>query len=120
MKNKTFFDSVKCAFNGLFHAFKTEKNYRRYLIIVSLFLIADIIVQVHYLAYIFEIISFFGACSTESLNTAIERLVDMEHKEIREEIRIIKDVAASAVLIWGFLFFGSGLFFLIMGVISWF
>ena len=49
----------------------------------------------------------------------IEVYVD---KEIKEEIRIIKDIAAGAVLVWGIGFFASEFFLIIMailGVLNW-
>ena len=43
MKNKTLFDSIKCASKGLWFAVKTEKNFLYYTFIFSLFLILNII-----------------------------------------------------------------------------
>ena len=60
--------------------------------------------------------------STECINTSIEHFIDMVDKEIKEEIRIIKDIAAGAVWVWGIGFFASEFFWIIMailGVLTW-
>lgn len=122
MKNKTLFDSIKCASKGLWSAVKTEKNFLYYTFIFSLFLILNIIFKVHYLAYITIILFTTGVFSTECINTSIEHFIDMVDKEIKEEIRIIKDIAAGAVWVWGIGFFASEFFWIIMailGVLTW-
>ena len=107
MKNKTFLDSVKCAIKGLWYAVKTEKNFMYYSFIFSLFLILNFIFKTYYLSYVTIILFTTGVYSAECLNTSIEHFIDMKDKEIKEEIRIIKDVAAGAVLVWGIGFFAS-------------
>jgi len=122
MKNKTFFDSVKCAAKGLWFAVKTEKNFLYYTFIFSLFLILNYVFNTHYLSYVSIILFTTGVFSTECINTAIEHFVDMVDKEIKEEIRIIKDIAAGAVWVWGIGFFASEFFWIIMailGVLTW-
>ena len=122
MKNKTLFDSIKCASKGLWFAVMTEKYFLYYTFIFSLFLILNIIFKVHYLAYITIILFTTGVFSTECINTSIEHFIDMVDKEIKEEIRIIKDIAAGAVWVWGIGFFASEFFWIIMailGVLTW-
>lgn len=122
MKNKTLLDSIKCASKGLWFAVKTEKNFLYYTFIFSLFLILNIVFKVHYLAYITIVLFTTGVFSTECINTSIEHFIDMVDKEIKEEIRIIKDIAAGAVLVWGIGFFASEFFWIIMailGVLNW-
>ena len=122
MKNKTFLDSVKCAIKGLWFAVKTEKNFLYYNFIFLLFLILNIVFRTHYLSYITIILFTTGVFSTECINTSIEHFIDMVDKEIKEEIRIIKDIAAGAVWVWGIGFFVSEFFWIIMailGVLTW-
>lgn len=122
MKNKTFLDSVKCAIKGLWYAVKTEKNFMYYSFIFSLFLILNFIFKTYYLSYVTIILFTTGVYSAECLNTSIEHFIDMKDKEIKEEIRIIKDVAAGAVLVWGIGFFASEFFWIIiaiLGVLTW-
>lgn len=118
MKNKTFSASVWCALKGLGYAIKTEKNYRYYFLIILTFTVLNIIVGVPYLAYITQWISVFGVFSAECTNTAFEHLIDMQTKEIKEEIRIIKDVAAGAVVTWGIAYFGGEFIWIILTLLG--
>ncbi len=104
MKNKTLFDSIQCALRGLCYAIKTEKNYKYYLIISAVFCIINIYLNVGMLGYFCHIVTTLGVFSSECFNTSMEHLVNMIDGDIKEEIRIIKDVAASGVLCWGIAF----------------
>lgn len=105
MKNKTFFQSVCCAINGLQNALKTEKNYKYYTGISLFFLCLNVYFKVDLFGYLCHIITTMGVFSAECLNTSIEHFVDMVDKEIKPEIRLIKDIAAGSVLCWGIAFF---------------
>ena len=107
MKNKTFLDSVKCAFNGLIFALRTEKNYKYYLGISLFFLVLNIYFRIPLYGYLFHMITTLGVFSAECMNTAIERTIDYVDIEINPKIKVIKDIAASSVLCWGFAFFIS-------------
>lgn len=118
MKNKTFLDSIKCASKGLWYAVRTEKNFMYYIFIFSLFLILNYVFNTHYLSYISIVLFTTGVFSTECINTSIEHFVNMVDKEIKEEIRIIKDIAAGAVWVWGIGFFVSEFFWIIMAILG--
>lgn len=105
MKNKTFLDSIKCALYGLYYALKTEKNYKYYIIIATIFLFLNIYLKVELSGHLSYIITISGVFSSECLNTSIEHFIDKEDKEIKLEIKLIKDIAAASVICWGFAFF---------------
>lgn len=105
MKNKTFTASIICAAKGLAYAIRTEKNYKYYCLILFLSIIANIASGVSVSGYLCQIITAAGVFSAECLNTGIEHIMDMQSREIRTEIRIIKDLAAAGVLCWGIAFF---------------
>ena len=105
MKNKTFISSIVCAIKGIIYAIKTEKNYKYYTAILIAVTIINVIAKVEYIGYIAEIITAAGVYSAECLNTSIEHTINMVSTEIRDDIRIIKDIAASSVLCWGIAFF---------------
>ena len=92
-------------FNGLFFALKTEKNFKYYLGISLFFLLLNIYFKIPIYGYLCHIITTMGVFSAECLNTAIEKTIDYVDTDIKPEIKIIKDVAASGVLCWGFAFF---------------
>ena len=105
MKNKTFIDSLKCAFVGLLKAFKSEKNFIIYAVIAITALILNIVFKVEMFWWIGYIVTVCGVFAAELINTAIEKLADAFTSEITNEIKAVKDIAASAVLFWGFGFF---------------
>jgi diacylglycerol kinase len=117
MKNKTFWESVKCAIKGQIYGYKTEKNFRTYTFIVLFFTIINILLKVHPLAYLYLIVSGLGAFSLECINTAIEHLCNLITKEYDEKIKNIKDLAAGGVLYFGYAFFIGE--FLIVGYYLW-
>lgn len=105
MKNKTFFQSVCCAFSGLSCALKTEKNFKYYLGIAAFLFLVNMLLRVNLILHILYIIPIFGVFSAELLNTAVEHLCNRISPDISPEIRVIKDIGAGAVLFWGFGFF---------------
>ena len=105
MKNKTFLQSVRCAFVGAFYAVRTEKNFRYYIGIYTFFFIINCLIHLEFTLQLLPMMCVFGACSAEMLNTAVEHLSDDYTSEIRNEIRLVKDIAAAGVLMWGFAFF---------------
>lgn len=117
MKNKTFLDSIKCAFNGLFYGLKTEKNFKYYTIIATIFLILNILIKATLMEFMFYGICIFGVFSAEFFNTSIEHLSNAFTKEIKQEIKITKDIAATGVLIWGLAFFIVEIFIIISKLI---
>ena len=105
MKNRTFLDSIKCAFNGLFYAIKTEKNFKYYFIIAFIFLLINIILKINIYGFLAYFITVSGVFSSECINTSIEHFINMIDNNIKVEIKLIKDIAAANVLCWGFGFF---------------
>lgn len=104
MKNKTFIQSIKCSIKGMKYAIKTEKNYRYYIGLLVGAFIVNTLLGIKMSQNLLILFVFVGACSAESLNTAIEHIVDKENTQYDEEVGIIKDVAASALLGWGILY----------------
>lgn len=87
------------AFEGLSYAFRTQRNFRIHCIALLI---------VNFVAYFFKISSvewaiiwlcIMAVLCLELINTAIEKLCDKVYPEINPNAKIIKDVAAAAVLI---------------------
>ena len=105
MKNKTFIESIVCAFKGMIYTLKTEKNYRYYLVIALVFLVLNIVLKINFYGYVFYIITVIGVLAAECINTAIEHICNKITKSIDTEIKTIKDIGAGNVLFWGIAFF---------------
>ncbi len=107
MKNKNFFQSVKCALRGLADGFRAERNFKIYAVIALTFLALNIITGSGVYDYIILLTLTGAAFSAEYFNTALERLCDKLCTEKNCDVKFIKDVAAGAVLAVGIAFFGA-------------
>jgi len=94
-----FIRSLRTAFGGLVHVVRVERNARFHLVIAVLALLLAKALQVsntELAAIFFAIILVFLA---EIVNTAIEKTLDLVEPGHNEQVRIIKDIAAGAVLV---------------------
>lgn len=110
IKTKSFFDSIRYAFKGVGYAFKTERNFKLYIVIVIVFFITNLIVGVSLPGHIAFFICASGAFAAEMINTAIEHIMDLYTPELHPEVKIIKDLGAAGVWMWG------GAFFIMEGI----
>lgn len=101
MKNKTLWQSIKCALQGLKRAFIVEKNFKTYAIIVCITMIMNLLIGFSARDYIAYAICVCGVFSAECLNTAAELICDFLTGSYEEKIRDAKDIAAAGVIIWG-------------------
>lgn len=116
-RNESFIEAVACALRGIRSAFRTERNFFRYLFIALFFLIVNLLLRVPVIAHVIAVVTIAITFSVEILNTAIERICDLETQEITEEIRVIKDLSAGAVLMSSLSFFISEIIFIVMQLI---
>lgn len=92
-------NSFRYAFEGIFTAFKAEKNMKVHFIIMILVIILGILLKISKMEWIICIILFGFVISLELVNTAIENTVDLITLEKHPKAKIAKDVSAGAVLI---------------------
>ena len=91
--------SFAFALNGLKACFCSETNFKIHLLFAAIavsFGIGFKISDTQWLAIIFCIASVIAL---EMLNTAIEKLCDVVHKDFHPEIKKVKDISAGAVLV---------------------
>lgn len=101
MRKRTLIESFNCAVEGLVHAFRTQRNMRIHtaaavLALVFAFAFIRELSGVELLA-VLSAIAFVIVC--EMFNTAIEGVMDMVEDDHSEQARLVKDVAAGAVLV---------------------
>ncbi|PIU37089.1 diacylglycerol kinase [Candidatus Roizmanbacteria bacterium CG_4_8_14_3_um_filter_34_9] len=92
--------SFKNAFNGLIWSLKTQPNYRIHLFLSLLSIIFGFWLKISYIEFIIITFLITVGLVIETINTAIEEASDAIDTKIREDIRITKDVAAAAMLIY--------------------
>ncbi|MCL4377936.1 MAG: diacylglycerol kinase family protein, partial [Actinobacteria bacterium] len=91
--------SFKNAFNGIVRSIKTQANFRIHLAISFIVLTAGIFLDISRSDFIVILTLIFVGLAIESVNTAIEETIDALHKDWSEEIKVAKDISASAMLI---------------------
>ncbi len=94
-----FFRSVACAWTGIVHTVKTQRNMRIHAVAAVLALAAAWWLRIPRGDVLLVFFSIALVMSLELVNTAIEAVVDLVTEEWREKAREAKDAAAGAVLI---------------------
>ncbi len=93
--NKTFIT----AFNGIKYFFKTERNGKIQAYVAALVILAGLYFRLSSIEWIFILLCIGAVLALEMINSALEHLCNLVHKEYHPVIRTIKDVSAGAVLI---------------------
>ena len=107
---RTFKGSVKNCLDGISYVTKNEKNFKREIVLGIIALILSYILKIDKIEFIIVLTMICLVLTTEIINTAIERTVDLVTKEYHELARIAKDVSAGRVLV-------TSIFSLIIGII---
>lgn len=107
---RTFKGSVKNCLDGIGYVTKSEKNFKREIALGIIALILSYILKIDKIEFIIVLTMICLVLTTEIINTAIERAVDLVTKEYHELARIAKDVSAGSVLV-------TSVFSLIIGII---
>ncbi|TMW73854.1 diacylglycerol kinase family protein [Alteribacter natronophilus] len=92
--------SFQYASEGIRHTWVHEQNFRIHSILGALVITAGWIINVSVVEQALLILVIGGVLGLELINTALERSVDMVTSEYRLEAKIIKDVAAGAVMVF--------------------
>jgi len=98
-KNLSFSRRLAFAIRGLRTAWSGESSFRTHVSVAFSVIIATVIAQPAPVWWALLLLVITAVISAELFNTAIERLADHVQPELDEEIRVVKDVAAAAVLI---------------------
>ena len=107
---RTFKGSVRNCLDGISYVTKNEKNFKREIALGIIALILSYILKIDKIEFIIVLTMICLVLTTEIINTAIERTVDLVTKEYHELARIAKDVSAGSVLV-------TSIFSLIIGII---
>lgn len=99
MGMSSFFKAFGYALNGIRSFVVQERNARIHLICTILVITLSIILKISKIEWMFIGSAIAGVWVAEMLNTAIEKLCDMVSQQVHPTIKLIKDIAAGAVLI---------------------
>ncbi len=99
---KRWINSANNAIEGILYAARTQRHLRYHLYSAATFLVLSYVLGVSKQDFLFIALAVTLVLLAEMLNTAIEYVVNMVSPEYQEKARIVKDVAAGAVLISAF------------------
>ena len=96
-------ESFRCAFAGIWHALRTQRNAQIHLGITLLVLILGLLLGLRPIEWAVLAVTTGLVLATEMLNTVAEAAMDYATTEFHPQVKIVKDVAAGAVLITAFI-----------------
>lgn len=102
MPLRQWLKSANFAIEGIFHAAKTQKHLRYHFFSAVTVLFSSYLLGVSRTEFLIISLAVILVLLAEMLNSAIEAIVDLISPEYSEKARIIKDIAAGAVLITAF------------------
>lgn len=114
-----FLKSFGYAFSGLSYAFRSQFNFKVHSMALVIVGLLGWYFKLSANEWLWLIIASGMVLITELLNTAVEVLVDLVSPEIHPKAKVIKDVAASAVVIAAFTAVVIGLIIFIPKVLGY-
>ena len=96
---QSFINALLHAANGILHFITFERNGRIQFAVSCMVMLAAYFLRADTYEYIIIIFSIAAVIVTEMINTAIEKLCDFIEPTYHPSIKIIKDVAAGAVMV---------------------
>ena len=98
-RNGNFWISLKHAGEGLCYAIRTQRNFRIHLVATVLVVLMGVWLRLPGASWAI-LVSMIGlVLVTEMMNTAAEALVDLASPDYHPLAKLVKDVAAGAVLV---------------------
>ena len=91
--------ALKNAIHGFCYALINERNFRTEILCAVIVIAMAFVLKVSATAWLVIVLNISLVLTAELFNTAIEKLADVACKEINPIIKIIKDIAAGAVVI---------------------
>lgn len=99
-KSPNFIHSVRHALTGLLSVLRTERNFQTHMVLTALVVLVGLYFQVNRGEWIILIFCMALMMAVETLNTAIEHLIDLCLGDTyNEKAKRIKDISAGACLI---------------------
>lgn len=97
--SKSIFESLRCAFSGLWDVARTEHNAWFHAMMTVLTLGLGFRLQIGTLKFCLIVIAIVMVWLAETINTVFEIVVDIVSPQYSEGAKRAKDIAAAAVLI---------------------
>ena len=108
-----FISSIGFAIKGVKYALRTESNIKLQLFVFIFVLIVSMFLPISRVDFLLILLVSAIIYALELINTAIERLADKVSPEHDEQIALVKDLMAGAVLVFSIFAIAIGLFIFI-------
>ncbi len=99
MKNKPFHRRLGFAITGILEGWRHERSFRTHLLLAMATIVALCVIRPAQIWWAIVVLTIGLVLAFELINAALEALIDHLHPEIHPRVRIVKDMAAGAVLI---------------------
>ncbi len=98
-KSRNFIESFIYAAHGVVHAYRTQRNLRVHLLMAVLVVVVSVALDLSYLELAIILLAIGLVIACELINTAIEGAIDLITAEYHPLAKMVKNVAAAAVLV---------------------
>jgi diacylglycerol kinase (ATP) len=102
MKNKNLIDSFNNAINGIIYTIKSERNMKVHIAAAVVILALSLLYGLTKMEFLIICLTVSAVLVCELFNTAIEKVIDILIDIYHPKAKIVKDVAAGAVLVSSF------------------
>jgi len=102
MKNRNLIDSFNNAISGIIYTIKSERNMKAHIIAAVIILILSLLYGLNKIEFLIICLTVSAVLVCELFNTAIEIVIDIIIDVYHPKAKIVKDVAAGAVLVSSF------------------
>ncbi|KIL44444.1 diacylglycerol kinase [Jeotgalibacillus soli] len=111
--------SFKYAWQGIVDVWQNEQNFRIHACVALTMVVLGFVFSLNAIEWLFVILAITGVLSTELMNTAVERSVDLITREQHPLAKRAKDASAAAVLIYACMAFIVGIVIFVPKIIKW-
>ncbi len=118
MPQQTLYKAFVHAFHGLDSFFRNDRNGRIHLLATVAVTIAGIAFGLSAIEWSLALLCIAGVIGFEMLNHALEKFCDAIHPQTHPLIKVVKDVAAAAVLWWAIISVIIALFIFLPKIIA--
>ena len=98
-KNSSLLESFNSAFNGFLYVLKNERNLKLHIIIGIIVILTGLFFKISLNDFLILLLLITLVISAEVFNTAIEMILDLIEENRSSQIKVIKDISASSVLV---------------------
>ena len=103
MKNRNLIDSFNNAINGIIYTIKNEKNMKIHIVTAICIMIMSLFFGLNKIEFLVVCLTICMVVICELFNTAVEVIIDIIVDVYHPKAKIVKDVAAGAVLVSAFI-----------------